>query len=86
MVGHQYIRMYMAGACQRELAQVLQITNAVDIAKETRLSVVAALYDVAGEINSGLSGHVSLAACVQMKLKCSTSSHDPLNQRAWVGI
>jgi hypothetical protein len=56
----------MAGTCKCEFAQILQVPNTVDIAKEARLPVVTALYDVlgyAGKINSGLSGHVSLAVC-----------------------
>ena len=44
VIGHQYIGVHTTVKCQRRLAQVLEISEMVDLAEETGLSVIPALH------------------------------------------
>lgn len=85
MIGHQYIRVNVAGPFEREFVQVLQIACAIDVAEEARLAVVVALHHVlgySGQIDSWLPGDRSLPVCAREAevLGCGKRSVDAV---AW---
>ena len=65
VVGHQHVRMHGTAFAQRDFAQVLQVAHPVDVSKEARLAIIAALDDMLrdlGEVESWLARHESVLA------------------------
>ena len=60
MVGHQHVRVHGTAFAQGDFAQVLQVAHPVEVSKEARLAIIAALDNVLGymgEVESGLARH-----------------------------
>ena len=87
VVGHQHVGMHAAVLPAGDVAQVLEVADAVDVCEEAGLAVVAALDDVlrdSGQVDAGLAGHDRVLAMSKPEachLCLSPGVGEPLGQR-----